>query len=297
MPSNTNTTTTTKSVTPFNPTTHISNTNKATQRAGKPSASLKVNADTTQAPAANASVSSSPSDEENVRPASDKAQPPLSPAPLSLAGIPKALERDMRAYEHERQRTKRAGERAINRARKAGFGLGIDKRAQSGSREERDMKRKPRSKAEVEVDVSVDAVGRSTSSTSSVPAGALIEGLSAAASPRARAGAIARANAMAVSAVDGASVQVNLSDLVVLSQRKLRKVKEEDFELVPTLRSVIALDDMPTQVVHDMEIDEPWEHIESESDVEGEGGGEGKGRRKGKAGTGLSYAAIVVGNE
>jgi hypothetical protein len=36
----------------------------------------------------------------------------------------------------------------------------------------------------------------------------------------------------------------------------------DDFEVIPHIRSVIALDDMG--IVHDMDLDEPWEHIYGE---------------------------------
>ena len=87
---------------------------------------------------------------------------------------------------------------------------------------------------------------------------------------------------------EGKGIQVNFEDLLKVSaQRKARKTKDEEFELVPAVKSVIALDDMPTGAVHDMEIDEPWEHIESEE-------GEGKKMKGGKRAE-PSYAAIVVG--
>ena len=33
----------------------------------------------------------------------------------------------------------------------------------------------------------------------------------------------------------------------------------DDFEVIPHIRSVIALDDVA--IIHDMDLDEPWEHI------------------------------------
>jgi hypothetical protein len=57
-------------------------------------------------------------------------------------------------------------------------------------------------------------------------------------------------------------VKVNLSEIMMLSQRKPRKPNADDFEVIPHIRSVIALDDIA--IVHDMDLDEPWEHIYGE---------------------------------
>ncbi|KJA27919.1 hypothetical protein HYPSUDRAFT_34146 [Hypholoma sublateritium FD-334 SS-4] len=276
-----NTKTTTKSVAPFKPTAHVSNTVKVSPHSRKQGAPLKV--DVVKAPVdSEQQLSANQSDEENVRPSKDTNEP-LSPLDIAAAAIPKVQERDMRAYEHDRQRTKRAGERALNRARKAaatGFLGPAGKRAPSGGREDRDAKRKLRGKLEVEIDAGVDAVDRAASP---IRAAMLIEGLSAA-GPGACVGAIARANARAVQSVgDRMDVQVSFAELLEVSQRKPRKGKEDEFELVPAVRGVIVLDDMPTHVVHDMEIDEPWEHIESE---ESEG--------KTSKGAEPSYAQVVV---
>jgi len=59
--------------------------------------------------------------------------------------------------------------------------------------------------------------------------------------------------------------RVNLSEIIMLSQRKPRKPNADDFEVIPHIRSVIALDDVGN---HDMDWDEPWEHI---YDSNGEG--------------------------
>ncbi|KAF8202140.1 hypothetical protein BJ912DRAFT_429729 [Pholiota molesta] len=286
MPFNTKTCTT-KSVAPFKPSAQSINT-AASKGAQRPvtqttASALKVD---TKAPINGDQATTNQSDEENVRPASNEASEPLSPLLSALSGMPKAQERDLRAYEHDRQRTKRAGERALRRARKATFSGG-GKRAPSttGEDKDRDAKRKPRGKFEVEVDAGVDAVSKATWT---VPAAALIEGLSNAA-PGAGHGAIARANERAMESIgDGKGIQINFEDLLVhSSQRKARKTKEEEFELVPAVKGVIVLDDMPTGGGHDMEIDEPWEHIESEE-------GDGKKMKAGKRAE-LSYAAVVVG--
>jgi len=51
-------------------------------------------------------------------------------------------------------------------------------------------------------------------------------------------------------------LEVSLADFVVT--RKTRKGIDNDFEVIPHVRSVIILDDNQP---HDIEIDEPWEHI------------------------------------
>jgi hypothetical protein len=196
----------------------------------------------------------------------------------------------MRAYEHERQRSKRAAERAANRARKATYAgpFGI----QSSVREGREANRKTRGRVEVEVDEDVQTVGKGIS----VLAGTMIEGLSAA-NPSAGITAIARANANAIRSVEGKpqanpatqtgddTREVTLSDLVVLSQRKSRNTKVDDYELVPAVRTVIALDDMPTD---DMELDEPWEHVALSTEDDN-----GKHIANGKLGA-HTYAAIAA---
>lgn len=287
MPFNTKTSAT-KSVAPFKASAQSINTaaSKGAQRSVTQTTASALKVDT-KGPINGDQASTNQSDEENVRPVSNEASEPLSPFPNALSGMPKAQERDLRAYEHDRQRTKRAGERGLRRARKAASSGGAGNRAPSiaGEDKDRDAKRKPRGKFEVEVDAGVDAVSKAAWA---VPAAALIEGLSNAA-PGAGLGAIARANERAMESIsDGKGIQINFEDLLVhSSQRKARKTKEEEFELVPAVKGVIVLDDMPTGGRHDMEIDEPWEHIESEE-------GDGKKMKAGKRAE-LSYAAIVVG--
>lgn len=57
-----------------------------------------------------------------------------------------------------------------------------------------------------------------------------------------------------------------------------------DFEVIPPVRSVIALDDAAK--VHDMDLDEPWEHIYAND-------GEGKALDDVDQLDGSSYAHIV----
>jgi len=53
--------------------------------------------------------------------------------------------------------------------------------------------------------------------------------------------------------------EVKLADLV--TARKSRKNKEGDFEVIPPPRSVIVLDEF---TVHDMDVDEPWEYVDGD---------------------------------
>ncbi|KAG2122567.1 hypothetical protein DEU56DRAFT_904372 [Suillus clintonianus] len=48
-----------------------------------------------------------------------------------------------------------------------------------------------------------------------------------------------------------------LADFVTFKTKKLSKAQDVDFEVLPSVRSVIALDDFG----HDIEINEPWEFI------------------------------------
>lgn len=231
----------------------------------------------------------SPSDEENIKPAQQEVNSPTSPVPLSSSLLgSKAQERDMRAYEHERQRTKRADERAANRARKAAYAgpFGIH----SSVREGRETSRKARGRVELDVDDEVHAVGKGVSGT----AGTIMDGRSLTI-PGSGIAAIARANANAIKSMEAKlqtkpaaqkvddTKEVTLSDLVVLSQRKARKTKVDDYELIPAVRTVIVLDDMP---IDDMELDEPWEHIANAEDEDGHVIRSGK--------VGQTYAAIAA---
>jgi len=72
---------------------------------------------------------------------------------------------------------------------------------------------------------------------------------------------------------DSLDGEVKLADL--MTSRKPRKNKEGDFEVIPLPRQVIVLDEF---TVYDMDIDEPWEHVDRHDDE--------------KVG-GPSYAAVV----
>lgn len=258
----------TKNSTPFKPTTHTPNVNANIKVNPKvPVVQLKV---VTSVAAATVNPSSplSQSNEENVRPGVDEQAAklePLSPLPFFGTGSAKAQERDVRAYEHERQRSKRAGEWAIRRAKKAIAGKG----AVGGRTADMGDPRKGRKPVEVDVDADMDAV-------LAMAPGAVTRGM--AVPPK--------------KAYPDPSRKVDLSDLVVLSQRKPRKLKEGDFEFVPALPTIIVLDDTPAL---DMEVDEPWECVEEEDAFHDAHEG-GPKKAKDKKGNQIpSYADVLVG--
>lgn len=170
-----------------------------------------------------------------------------SPPGLSPEGtnpLSQDKDRDARAYEHERHRVKHAREWAKRRARKATKGLiggtGIG-RAGATHAERRAKSRKGG------LDVDVYAVNPQ-SHTDRLAAELLKK---ASLSPSGDGGYDAS------KAIPG--VKLNLSEIMVLSQRKPRKLNVDDFEVIPHIRSVIALDDPVNE--HDMDLDESWEHI------------------------------------
>jgi len=60
---------------------------------------------------------------------------------------------------------------------------------------------------------------------------------------------------------DSLAGEVKLADLV--TSRKSRKNKEGDFEVIPLPRQVIVLDEFS---IHDMDVDEPWEYVDGHDD-------------------------------
>lgn len=264
----------TKNSTPFKPTTHTPNVNANSKVNAKvPLVQLKV-VTSVAAATINSSSPLSQSNEENVRPTSDDEATklePVSPLPLFGTGSAKAQERDVRAYEHERQRSKRAGEWAIRRAKKASAGKGKGGAAVGGRTADMGDPRKGRRAIEVDVDVDMDAVLAAP--------GAATRGIVSMVVPPKK-------------AYSDPSRKVDLSDLVVLSQRKPRKLKEGDFELVPALPTIIALDDMP---VLDMEVDEPWECVEEEDVFHDAHEGGSKKAKDRKGNQNPSYAEVLVG--
>jgi hypothetical protein len=267
---------TAKTSTPFKPTTHTPKVNANPKVAP---VQLKV----VTSVAAATTTSSPPvsqSNEENVRPVQADEQAtklePLSPLPLFGTGTAKAQERDVRAYEHERQRSKRAGEWAIRRAKKTGTGKGKGGAAAAAGGRTADMGDPRRGKRTV--DVAVDAV------LATAPGA---RGFSSVLAPP------KKSSILSTNAHSDPSRKVNLSDLVVLSQRKPRKLREGDFELVPALPTVIVLDDMP---VLDMAVDEPWECVDEEDachDVVDKEVSKNAQAKKGEQNP--SYAKVLVG--
>ena len=84
-----------------------------------------------------------------------------------------------------------------------------------------------------------------------------------------------------ITPIEPAKREVKLEDLVVTPQKKVgRKTRgkfasvlasvmltfgvDGDFEVVPHVRAVIVLDDNAD--VHDMDVDEPWEHVTLDND-------------------------------
>lgn len=162
--------------------------------------------------------------------------------PEGTSPIGQDRDRDARAYEHERQRAKHAGEWAKRRARKATKGAG---RASSVHGGRRAKSRKVGSDVEVDV-FAVIPQGKDTERTK--------DGLGAGLLKRVFSGE------NGTDAVPKA--KVNLSEIMVLSQKKLRSLNVDDFEVIPHIRSVVALDDIDH--VHDLDLDEAWEHVYGE---------------------------------
>lgn len=67
--------------------------------------------------------------------------------------------------------------------------------------------------------------------------------------------------------VEPAKREVKLEELIVTTPQKKaagRKMRDGDFEVVPHVRAVIVLDDSAD--VHDMDVDEAWEHVTLDND-------------------------------
>jgi len=181
------------------------------------------------------------------------------------------IDKDARAYEHERHRAKHAGEWAKRRARKTKIGggghgggtavgrrpAGATRGAHAGRRQQSKSLTPKGGKVELEVDdaYAVAPQDRDAEHTTA-------DGLGA--------GFLMMANVSQLPVPPGedgktdafkadSGVKVNLSEIMMLSQKKPHKPNADDFEVIPHIRSVIALDDVAN--VHDMDLDEPWEHI------------------------------------
>ncbi|KAH8836074.1 hypothetical protein DL96DRAFT_1576596 [Flagelloscypha sp. PMI_526] len=153
---------------------------------------------------------------------------PSSPTPIN-ASLPSIIQaRDQRAYEHQRQKTKHTEDHLLNKARKEGWLPRLYRlRNISGS---------PAGDVRVTDDdlVHVDNV-------------------------------ITRANYdewRRSSQTDVPRIEVKLADLIATA--KPRKTKAGDFEVIPQIRPVIALDD---NVNHDISMDETWEYIPRDEEL------------------------------
>jgi len=166
------------------------------------------------------------------------------PSTLSSSADPK----DTRAYEHNRQRVKKAAERVLTKARKErGWTMckgtaaapkcsccHLDKGKRLGSKEV---------KALVDGDVVGDAAFLNTHRRSRSDSG----------------GALVPISFQGFTAA--ATRDVKLTDLVTTGKPKKRR--EGDFEVVPHIRSVIVLDDFCSD---EKDVEEPWEHVHGDDD-------------------------------
>jgi len=217
----------------------------------------KASVDTATSPGApQATASSVEAERENTRP---------SPPGISAegTGLPSQdKDRDARAYERERQRAKHAGEWAKRRARKAGQGTVGGTGASRADAAHAGRRANKSRKVGVDVDVDVDVYAVTPHGRD---AGRTTDGLGAGLLKRVFQPPSGNGGTDPSKAIPG--VKVDLSEIMVLSQKKLRKINVDDFEVIPHIRSVIALDDVAN--VHEMDLIEPWEHIYANS-------GEGK---------------------
>jgi len=157
-------------------------------------------------------------------------------------------DRDGRAYEHERQKAKHAGAWAKRRARKTTIGgTAVDRPA--GAHAGRQAKNVKGGKVGLEVDDGYAVTPQGGDATAKMCDGLGAGHLTKVSLPPIEDGADA----------SKADVKVNLSEIMMLSQKKPRKLNVDDFEVIPHIRPVIALDEVAN--VHDMDLDEPWEHI------------------------------------
>ena len=181
-------------------------------------------------------------------------------------------DRDGRAYEHERQKAKHAGAWAKRRARKTTIGgTAVDRPA--GAHAGRQAKNVKGGKVGLEVDDGYAVTPQGGDTTAKMCDGLGAGHLTKVSLSPSEDGADA----------SKADVKVNLSEIMMLSQKKPRKLNGtfltlvpsmvdqleklkmvvslpvDDFEVIPHIRPVIALDEVAN--VHDMDLDEPWEHI------------------------------------
>ncbi|KAF5346115.1 hypothetical protein D9758_009953 [Tetrapyrgos nigripes] len=200
------------------------------------------------------------------------------PQSLSQTFYPSlAALKDQRAYEHERQRSKKAADLAKAKARKGQWSLLTY-----------DSKRVSQ------------ILSRSSSTRSWTPEK----------SKRLRPEEATIAEALALDGIPGvtglvhdnahvrgggddasAKPEVKLADLISsesVRKPRARRGKDSDYELIPHVRSVIVLDDITTR---DVSFDEPWEHIDH-SDSEDSTSSSEPGAHK-KKDSPKTYASIL----
>ena len=222
------------------------------------------------------------SDEENIQPAvagkavSAATSPKIEEKVVGHASRPlspifgnRDNDKDVRAYEFERQKVKKGAELAKRKAKKANLALSVVSGIGEGG------KRGRVNAMDVDIEELLLA-GRTTASSARVstsPVNRKVE-----------------------------SREVSLSELVVRTQKKSRKAKglflrspdsgqseliseiEDDFEMISPPRSVIALDDALD--AQDMDMDEPWEHVERDFEAV---------KKHNHKGGEASYAGILAG--
>ncbi|OCH89741.1 hypothetical protein OBBRIDRAFT_651207 [Obba rivulosa] len=166
----------------------------------------------------------------------DRAASPTSPRPLAESPF---ILKAVRAFEHDRQRAKRVAETARARERKARRGS-TDKRRQHTARSAQSQGKSAGQKGNT----------RSWEADERMQQDLVLEASEE--SPR--------NPVLEISLAVPELVEVELSDLI--KPGKAPKAKgTADFEVIPTVRQVIALEDgLPL----DPEMDEPWEHISAD---------------------------------
>jgi len=157
--------------------------------------------------------------------------------------------KEVREYEHHRQQVKKAAETAKLRVRKL---------ASATKQLSLSQPRAPTSKVRKGLGILVDVAD---------PVEPLPDS--------------GKANEEELQASPERKLEVNLGDLIVTRKSPSRKGAENDFELIPHIRSVIILDDNQP---HDIDVEEPWEHITGVEDDQGY-----KDNAKG-----ISYAMVVA---
>lgn len=223
------------------PTPHTQSKNKNTSTLRRASVDVTTSPGVIQR---SATIPSVDAEAENNRPA---------PPGISAEGtgpLNEDEDRDARAYERERHRAKHAEEWAKRRAMKAITQATIDRPAGAGA----GRRLKNSRSGKVDLDVDVYAVVPQKKDVEHTTATKMWDGLGA--------GLFKRASIPpSGGGIDTVQeVRVNLSELVALSQKKPRNRNVDDFEVIPHIGSVIALDDVEN--VHDMDLDdESWEHI------------------------------------